>query len=166
MTGYERIKNVLAHKPVDRIPVFEHFWGDTHREYEQQGHVQPGESFEDHFNLDMQECWAFNLMADLDFKRQVVAETEDTITYLDGNGAYLKRHKFHDTTPEHVRFTVEDREGWEEYKNFFWNPMREESISRHTEKQKQMPRKTIVSLSGPVSMCLKAFIQSVAMRIC
>ena len=65
MTGYERIKNVLAHKPVDRIPVFEHFWGDTHREYEQQGHVQPGESFEDHFNLDMQECWAFNLMADL-----------------------------------------------------------------------------------------------------
>ncbi|MBE5891797.1 MAG: hypothetical protein E7286_00315 [Lachnospiraceae bacterium] len=122
MTGYERIKNVLQHKPVDRIPVFEHFWGDTHREYENQGHVQPGESFEDHFNLDMQECWAFNLVADLDFEPQVVAETEDTITYLDGNGAYLKRHKFHDTTPEHVRFTVEDREGWEEYKKFLLKP--------------------------------------------
>ena len=122
MTGYERIKNVLAHKPVDRIPVFEHFWGDTHREYEKQGHIAPGESLVDHFDLDMQECWAFNLIADLDFERQVVAETEDTITYLDGNGAYLKRHKFHDTTPEHVRFTVEDRESWEEYKKFLLVP--------------------------------------------
>ena len=122
MTGYERIKNVLQHKPVDRIPVFEHFWGDTHKEYVSHGHMQPGERFEDHFNLDMQESWAFNLVADLDFERQVIAETEDTITYLDGNGAYLKRHKFHDTTPEHVRFTVEDREGWEEYKKFLLEP--------------------------------------------
>ena len=54
------------------------------------------------------------MTADLDFKQQIVAETENTITYLDGNGAVLKRHKFHDTTPEHIDFNVKEREDWEE----------------------------------------------------
>jgi len=33
----------------------------------------------------------------------------------DGNGALLRRHKLHDSTPEHVDFLVKDRQGWEEY---------------------------------------------------
>jgi len=33
---------------------------------------------------------------------------------LDGNGATLRRHKKHDTTPEHIDFVVKDRQGWEE----------------------------------------------------
>jgi len=33
MTGRERIGNILRRQPVDRIGVFEHFWGDTHREW-------------------------------------------------------------------------------------------------------------------------------------
>ncbi len=53
-------------------------------------------------------------MADINFTPEVVAETEDTITYLDGNGATLKRHKHHDTTPEHIDFMVQEREVWEE----------------------------------------------------
>ena len=51
-------------------------------------------------------------MADLDFKPQVVAETEETITFLDGNGAVLRRHTLHDSTPANVDFRVKDREGW------------------------------------------------------
>jgi uroporphyrinogen decarboxylase len=61
----------------------------------------------------MDEAWPFNMIADLDFEKEVVAEDEDTITYLDGNGAVLRRHKKHDTTPEHVDFAVKDRESWE-----------------------------------------------------
>jgi uroporphyrinogen decarboxylase len=53
------------------------------------------------------------MVADLDFERKTVAEDEDTITYLDGNGAVLRRHKKHDTTPEHISFNVTDRESWE-----------------------------------------------------
>ena len=105
MTGKERIERILKHQPVDRIGLYEHFWGDTAAAWKEQGHMAEEETFEDHFGFDMQECWAFNLVADLDFKRQVVAETEDTITYLDGNGAVLRRHKFHDTTPEPVSYT-------------------------------------------------------------
>ncbi len=114
MTGKERISAILKHQPVDRIGLYEHFWDDTHQTWLDQGHLKPGETIEDHFGFDMQECWAFNLVADLDFQRQVVAETEDTITYLDGNGATLRRHKRHDTTPEHVDFMVQEREDWDE----------------------------------------------------
>ena len=98
MTGKQRITNILQHKPVDRIGIFEHFWGDTHKAYVQQRHIKEGESFEEHFGFDMQNNWAFNMVADLDYIPVTVAETEDTITQLDGNGAYLKRHKKHDTT--------------------------------------------------------------------
>ncbi|MBQ7917051.1 MAG: hypothetical protein IJ315_09755 [Firmicutes bacterium] len=116
MTGKERTLRILAHQPVDRIGLFEHFWGDTHKAWEAEGHVQANESYEDHFGFDMQECWPFNLVADLDFERTVVAETAETITYLDGNGATLRRHKLHDATPEHVDFKVQEREDWEEIK--------------------------------------------------
>lgn len=116
MTGKERMQRLLRHEPVDRVGVYEHFWNDTHKAWEEAGYLREDESFEDHFQYDMQECWPFNLIADLDFEPQVVAETEDTITFLDGNGAVLRRHKFHDTTPEHVDFRVKDREGWEKIK--------------------------------------------------
>ncbi len=116
MTGKERMQRILRHEPVDRIGLYEHFWNDTYQAWQQEGHIAPGESYEDHFGFDMQEHWAFNLTADLDFERQVVAETADTITYLDGNGATLRRHKFHDTTPEHVDFQVKTRREWERIK--------------------------------------------------
>ena len=116
MTGYERISNILQHKPVDRIGLHEHFWNDTHKHYVEQGHIGKDESFEDHFNLDIQACWATNITADPDFEPKIVSETEDTVTMLDGNGAYLRRHKHHDSTPEHVDFTVKEREDWEKYR--------------------------------------------------
>ena len=122
MTGKERMQRILKHQPVDRIGLFEHFWNDTYKTWYEQGHVPGGQSFEDHFQFDMQECWAFNLVADLDFKQQVVTEDEDTITFLDGNGAILRRHKFHDTTPEHVDFTIKEREDWEKIKPLLLNP--------------------------------------------
>ena len=121
MNGKERTIRILKGEPVDRIGLFEHFWGDTYKSWEEKGHIKNSESYEDHFGFDMQECWAFNLVADLDFEREVIGETETTITYLDGNGAKLKRHKFHDTTPEHIGFTVEEREDWEKIKPLLTN---------------------------------------------
>jgi len=121
MTGKERIAKILKKEPVDRIGVFEHFWGDTHKAYVDGGYIPENESFEDHFNLDMQLEWPLNMMADIDFAAQQVAETEDTITYLDGNGATLKRHKFHDTTPEHIDFSVKSRDDWGKYKELLTN---------------------------------------------
>ena len=116
MTSIERMTNILSHKPVDRIGLYEHYWSDTRKTWAAQGHLAENEDVASHFGYDMNECWGFNLVGDLDFVPQIIQETEDTVTSKDGNGAILKRHKLHDTTPEHIGFTVVDRETWEPFK--------------------------------------------------
>lgn len=115
LTGIERTHNMLYRKPLDRIPLYEHFWNDTHREWNQRGWIPQDVSFADFFDFDMDELWAFNYTADMNFVPEVVEETEETILARDGNGALLRRHKHHDTTPEHVDFLVKDRAGWQEH---------------------------------------------------
>lgn len=115
LTGIERLTNILKRRPVDRIGLFEHFWGDTRKQWASEGHVGLHESLPDHFGFDMQHQGPFELVADLDFTPQVVEEDEDTRLVRDGNGALLRRHKHHDATPEHVDFLVKEREGWEEH---------------------------------------------------
>ena len=115
LTSIERISNILKRQPVDRIGVFEHFWGDTARIWTENGWVPEGIIFEDYFNFDLQLFWAFNFLADLDFQEEIVEETEETVLKRDGNGALLRRHKLHDSTPEHVDFLVKDRQAWEEH---------------------------------------------------
>ncbi|MCP4644638.1 MAG: hypothetical protein GY851_29615, partial [bacterium] len=115
MDSVERIHNILHRKPVDRIGLFEHFWGDTHKKWQGEGHIKEGESLADHFGFDIENCWPFNLVAKMDFEPVTIEETEETILQRDGNGAVLRRHKLHDSTPEHVDFLVKDRAGWEEH---------------------------------------------------
>jgi len=124
MTSIERIGNILRRKPVDRIGVFEHFWGDTHKKWSSEGHLPEGVPLEDHFGFDLQLCWPFNLVGKLDFQPETIEETEETILQRDGNGAVLRRHKLHDSTPEHVDFLVKDRAGWEEHVKPFLTPDR------------------------------------------
>ncbi len=114
LTSIERIGNFLKRKPLDRIPVYEHFWGDTYKGWHEKGWVPEGADFTQLFDYDMRESFCFNMTADLDFKPVILEETEETYLALDGNGAKLRRHKKHDTTPEHVDFTVKEREAWEE----------------------------------------------------
>ena len=114
MTSKERFSNFLQRKPMDRMPVYEHFWSDTYSGWLEKGWIAEGTDFVQLFDYDMRECWSFNCMADLDFKPVVLEETEETMLVLDGNGAKLRRHKLHDTTPEHVDFTVKERAAWEE----------------------------------------------------
>lgn len=114
LTGVERIANILERKPVDRIGLFEHFWGDTQSKWTREGRIDEGEDLTKHFGFDLSTCWCFNLVADLDFEPVTVEETDETILMLDGNGAKLRHHKLHNATPEHVDFTIRDRAAWEE----------------------------------------------------
>ncbi|MEG0911696.1 MAG: uroporphyrinogen decarboxylase family protein [Ruthenibacterium sp.] len=113
MTGKQRMTNMLKHQPLDRIPVYEHFWNDTQKAWAQSGKIDPDENMSRHFDFDMDECWAFKMVLDLDFVPETISETEDTITQKDGNGAILKRHKKHDTTPEHIGFTITEQADWD-----------------------------------------------------
>lgn len=124
MTSRERIGRILRRQPVDRIGLFEHFWGDTIKKWADEGHIRGAESLEDHFGFDLMMRWAFNFTAKLDFEPETVEETEETILTRDGNGAVLRRHKQHDATPEHVDFLVRDRATWLEHGKPFLAPER------------------------------------------
>lgn len=114
MTGVERIGRILKRQPVDRIGIFEHFWGDTHKRWCSQGHILEHEQMEDHFHFDMSITWPFTTTADLDFEPIILEETEETRLVKDGNYATLRRHKLHDSTPEHVDYDVKERPAWED----------------------------------------------------
>lgn len=81
-----------------------------------------GVSASEHFNLDIDLSWSFNLKVEPYKRDELVAEDEDTCTYLDGNGATLRRYKTHDSTPEHIGYRVSDRAGWEEFAKPFLTP--------------------------------------------
>jgi len=113
LTSIERMSRILRRQPVDRIGLFEGFWGDTQKKWTAEGHLKEGEDLAAHFGFDLALCWPFNMVADLDFVPEVLEETDETILTRDGNGAVLRRHKLHDATPEHVDFLVKDRSAWE-----------------------------------------------------
>lgn len=115
MTSIERMQNALARKPVDMLPIAISPWGATVQRWLKEGHIQPGEDVCEHFGQDLRTGGWLNSTAKLDFQPIVIEETDETILQLDGNGAKLRRHKLHDSTPEHVDFTVKDRETWEEH---------------------------------------------------
>ena len=109
MTGQKRISNILERRPVDRIGLYEHFWGDTRKVWTEQGHIAPDEDLSDPFGFDLDLAWFFDVTADLDFKDEIVEETDETVVIRNGNGALLRQHKLHETTPEHLGFYVQGR---------------------------------------------------------
>ena len=115
LTGIERTARLLRHEPTDRIGVYEHFWSDTRQKWAADGCIDPDEDLVSHFDFDMRQSGAFQMVADIDFEPQVLEETEDTKLVLDGNGARLRWHKKHASTPEHLGFRVTDRAEWERF---------------------------------------------------
>ncbi|MHB9035718.1 MAG: uroporphyrinogen decarboxylase family protein [Armatimonadota bacterium] len=114
MTSYERFAGALSRKPVDMQPVVVTPWPATVERWRNEGHIGPDEDVAEHFGQDMRQAGWINFIADIDFAPRTLEETDETILQIDGNGAMLRRHKQHDSTPEHVDFTVKDRSGWEE----------------------------------------------------
>jgi uroporphyrinogen decarboxylase len=122
MTGKERIGRQLKHLPVDRIGAAESFWSFTAKRWSEAGHLPEGVSCIDHFDLDIETCWALRLAIDPVFEPVVIAEDEETQTFLDGNGARLRRHRHHASTPEHIGYAIADRADWEEKAKPFLTP--------------------------------------------
>lgn len=112
MTSHERMENTLRRKPVDHIAVVINPWEATIRKWREEGYLSADEDVYEHFGQDLRTGGWINSIADPAFEPLVLEETEETILTLNGNGAKLRRHKLHDSTPEHVAFAVQDRQGW------------------------------------------------------
>ncbi len=115
MTSIERMQAALERRPVDQTAVAVSPWGATVQRWRDEGHIGPNEDVAEHFGQDLRSGGWLNSVVDLDFQAVTIEETEETILRLDGNGATLRAHKLHDSTPEHVNFTVRDRATWEEF---------------------------------------------------
>jgi uroporphyrinogen decarboxylase len=114
LTSFERMSNVLSRQPVDQTPIAVSPWGATIKRWRDEGHIGAEEDVAEHFGQDLRTAGWISCVADLDFQPEVLEETDETILQRDGNGAILRRHKLHDSTPEHVDFAVKDRAAWEE----------------------------------------------------
>ncbi len=115
LTSRERMMRTIRREPVDRIPVYESFWGDTRDKWAADGCVKKDENLHRHFNHDITMGGWLNMTGNLDFEEVILEETEETKLVKNGNGASLRYHKQHAATPEHVDFTVKDRATWEEH---------------------------------------------------
>ena len=112
MTSIERVTRTLALEPVDHVAAAVDLWDSTIKRYVDEGHLAEGEDIAAHFDEDFRRGGRLNCTIDLDFEDVIVEETDETILKLDGNGATLRRHKLHESTPEHVDFAVKDRTEW------------------------------------------------------
>ncbi len=115
LTGRERISRILKHRPVDRIGLYEHFWGDTREAWTANGDITEETDLTDHFGFDIRQNGPFNMVIDLDFEPETLEETDETRLVLDGNGARLRWHKQHASTPEHIGFDVTTRDRWDKW---------------------------------------------------
>ncbi|MHB9025269.1 MAG: uroporphyrinogen decarboxylase family protein [Armatimonadota bacterium] len=113
LTSYERIYNTLHRLPIDRVACYDAIWGETVARWRAEGALGEDEDVIEALDMDLRGSPSINSTADLDFESKIIEETEETILRLDGNGALLRQHKQHESCPEHVGFTVQDREGWE-----------------------------------------------------
>jgi uroporphyrinogen decarboxylase len=113
MTHRERMLNALNRKPVDLLPCGDGLWGETTRKYVAEGKLKEREDPIIHFDMSWRSAGWHNSIADMDFKDQVIEETDETKLVLNGNGARLRWWKNKAGTPEHVGFNVTDRAGWE-----------------------------------------------------
>ena len=53
LTGKERTKLLFDHKKSDRIGLYEHFWGDTYKDWLEKGKIQESSDFNKLFNYDI-----------------------------------------------------------------------------------------------------------------
>jgi uroporphyrinogen decarboxylase len=124
LTSKERIHRIIRRESVDRIGLFEVFWGETARRWVAQGRFAKPEDASDHFGIEIRRAggqitpmaWKLiNLFADPGPNDKVVEETDTDKLVRNGNGALLRWRKNGSGAPEHVDFLVKERKGWEEH---------------------------------------------------
>lgn len=113
MTHKERFLAALNRQPVDRLAYGDGLWGETSAKYVAESKLRDGEDAVAHFDMSWRAGGWLDSTGDLDFQDVLIEETDETILKLNGNGAQLRWWKNKAGTPEHVDFTVKDREGWE-----------------------------------------------------
>ena len=115
MNSRERMFALLNRELPDRMGIFEHFWPETIPLWQQQGFPED-QSPEDYFDYDLRNAAGWLDTTPFRGVDETIEETDEWRVARDGRGAALKHWKHHSGTPEHIGFTVTDREKWKEYR--------------------------------------------------
>lgn len=113
MNNHARMTATLNRQPVDRIAVQETFWHETVARWNAEGQLAPGIDLNAAFGLAIRKGGWLNSSSRPDVPDEILEETEDTQLRRNADGAVLRWHKKHASTPEHVAFEVTDRAGWD-----------------------------------------------------
>ena len=116
MNSRERITMLLNKQIPDRMGLFEHFWGETIRDYWVNEGYPEGEAPGDYFDLDLQGAGGWLSTVPFPEVSEVVEETDEWQVTRDGRGAILKKWKNKSGTPQHIGFTVTSPETWAEFR--------------------------------------------------
>lgn len=114
MTSRERVDRALSLRETDRIPRDDSFWDETLDKWRGQG-LPSHSDVHELFDFDIRGAGWVNHAACIG-REEVLEENEEWRLVRDGHGALLRWWRRKSGTPEHVGFTVDTRERWEEHK--------------------------------------------------
>ncbi len=105
---------MYAHQEADRIPIIDSPWDATIERWHREG-MPEGMSYVDYFDLDHFVGAQFTDNSPR-YPAQVIAETEEDITYTSGWGVTMKQWKHAASTPEFLDFTITGPDAWRKAK--------------------------------------------------
>lgn len=131
MTDLERFRNLFSYEKVDRCVYWgaPAAWAETIERWKNEGY-DPSKPFPLPHPEDrriVHSLWFFPYPP---FERKIIAEDEETITYINHEGIILRERKdFPDSSmPQFIRFPVETREEFRQFRKERFRPNLEERI--------------------------------------
>jgi len=77
LTGFERVANMLAGKPVDYLPCYDAIWGETIARWRAEGSIGAEDDVQELLGMDIRGSASLNYMADPEFVSKIIEENED-----------------------------------------------------------------------------------------
>jgi uroporphyrinogen decarboxylase len=121
LTSRERWRRFWHGQSVDQLPDYEFgWWKECHDVWQQQGMpawVDNEVKAEMFFGLERRQCFPANVGLQPGFQASVVEERADKRIIVDGGGVLCEVPKDgHSTVPRYLRFPIETRADWKEFK--------------------------------------------------
>ncbi|MCL2159636.1 MAG: hypothetical protein FWH48_10580 [Oscillospiraceae bacterium] len=114
MTDRERFLSVMRYKPVDRVPLWNFgAWPETLQRWQNEGYDPKKQNFSED-KRHWVGGWFFPCPA---FEHTIMAEDENTITYVNHEGILLRERKDnpYSSMPQFIKYPVETREDFRKF---------------------------------------------------
>jgi uroporphyrinogen decarboxylase len=138
------------------LPYYDDFWRETRTRYQQEKRIDSFQDVLDQLGIFIHGTGGLLFEAEPG-KHGMVSETDDSETYVDGNGNTWRKWKGRSGTPEHVAFAVTTQSDWERAikPRLLSVDKRRYNVENYREERERALRKGYVfyhSLAGPFEL--------------